>query len=110
MIKEFILPDIGEGVVECELMEWRVQEGETISEDQVIAEVMTDKAVVEIPAPYDGVIAKLHYNKGDIAQVHQPLFAVEVAGSDSSEPTSAPAAAPQVVEYEINGSSHLQQK
>lgn len=93
MIKEFILPDIGEGVVECELMEWRVQEGETISEDQVIAEVMTDKAVVEIPAPYDGVIAKLHYNKGDIAQVHQPLFAVEVAGSDSSEPTSAPAAA-----------------
>lgn len=51
MIKDFILPDIGEGVVECELVEWLVQEGDTIAEDQPIADVMTDKALVQIPAP-----------------------------------------------------------
>lgn len=56
MIKDFILPDIGEGVVECELVEWLVQEGDTIVEDQPIADVMTDKALVQIPAPFAGVV------------------------------------------------------
>ena len=82
MIKEFILPDIGEGVVECELVEWLVQEGDVVTEDQPIADVMTDKALVQIPAPYAGTIAKLHYAKGEIAIVHQPLYSVDVGGSD----------------------------
>ncbi|MCL1095950.1 dihydrolipoyllysine-residue acetyltransferase [Shewanella kaireitica] len=81
MIKEFILPDIGEGVVECELVEWLVQEGDVVTEDQPIADVMTDKALVQIPAPYAGTIAKLHYAKGEIAIVHQPLYSVDVGGS-----------------------------
>ena len=50
MIKDFILPDIGEGVVECELVEWLVAEGDSVVEDQPIADVMTDKALVQIPA------------------------------------------------------------
>lgn len=112
MTTEFILPDIGEGIVECELLEWLVQEGDRIAEDQPVAEVMTDKAVVQIPAMHDGVVEKLHYQKGDIAKVHEPLFAMTVDGGAStsasgeatsenkdentaSADTSAPAEAPQ---------------
>lgn len=78
MIKDFILPDIGEGVVECELVEWLVKEGDTVVEDQPIADVMTDKALVQIPAPFAGVVTKLYYAKGDIAKVHAPLYAVKI--------------------------------
>lgn len=85
MIKEFILPDIGEGVVECELIEWLVSEGDTVVEDQPIADVMTDKALVQIPAPDAGVIKKLHYKKGDIAKVHKPLYQVLVSDVEPAE-------------------------
>ena len=76
MTIEFILPDIGEGIVECELLEWLVSEGEHIEEDQPVAEVMTDKATVQIPAMHAGVVNKLHYAVGDIAKVHEPLFSM----------------------------------
>ncbi|MCG7561644.1 dihydrolipoyllysine-residue acetyltransferase [Pseudoalteromonas sp. McH1-42] len=100
MSKEFILPDIGEGIVECELVEWLVNVGDEVKEDQPICDVMTDKALVQIPAVHDGVITQLHYAKGDIAKVHEPLFAMDVAGEapapvssvsdgDSVAPTSA---------------------
>lgn len=88
MIKDFILPDIGEGVVECELVEWLVQEGDTIAEDQPIADVMTDKALVQIPAPFAGVVTKLYYAKGDIAKVHAPLYAVQIE-ADEAAPVAA---------------------
>ena len=81
MTTEFILPDIGEGIVECELLEWLVAEGDTIEEDQPVAEVMTDKATVQIPAMHAGVVKKLHYKVGDIAKVHEPLFAMEMIHS-----------------------------
>ena len=74
---DFILPDIGEGIVECELVEWLVAEGDIIEEDQPVADVMTDKALVQVPAMYNGVVTKLYYAKGDIAKVHSPLFAME---------------------------------
>ena len=92
MKREFILPDIGEGIVECEVLEWKVKEGDMISEDQVIADVSTDKAVVEIPSMYSGRITKLYYADGDIAKVHSPLFAIdtdeEALDSNSSESVS----------------------
>src|SRR5690554_6079685 len=103
MSTDFILPDIGEGIVECEVVEWLVKEGDVIQEDQVVVEVMTDKAVVEIPAKFDGVITKLYYNKGDIANVGQPIFAIDTAGNAAEvkavEPVAeakaeAPAVAP----------------
>lgn len=94
MNKDFILPDIGEGVVECELMEWLVAEGDTIEEDQAICEVMTDKAMVQIPAPYAGVVTKLYYQKGQIAKVHEPLFQVEVAGAPATEASVVTESAP----------------
>ena len=86
-IESFLLPDIGEGIVECEIMQWHISEGDVVQEDQVVVEVMTDKAVVEIPAKYNGRIVKLHYKKGDIAGVHTSLFeqALDVIGDNSSE-------------------------
>ncbi|TMO59317.1 dihydrolipoamide acetyltransferase [Pseudoalteromonas aurantia] len=83
MAKEFILPDIGEGIVECEVVEWLVAVGDEVKEDQPICDVMTDKALVQIPAVHDGVITTLHYQKGEIAKVHEPLFAMNVAGKSS---------------------------
>ena len=87
MNKEFILPDIGEGIVECEVIEWKVREGDIIEEDQIVVDVSTDKAIVEIPSMYNGRITKLHHAAGDIAKVHAPLFAIEVeADEDAGSP------------------------
>lgn len=79
-MSDFLLPDIGEGIVECEVVEWRVAEGDQIEEDQPIVEVMTDKALVEITAPEAGVVTKLYVAQGQIAKVHAPLFAYQVEG------------------------------
>lgn len=94
--EDFILPDIGEGIVECELVKWLIAEGDTIAEDQPVAEVMTDKAVVEIPAKYSGKVTRLYYQQGDIAKVHQPLYCMEIAGStvESSVGSTASQSAP----------------
>ena len=85
MNKDFILPDIGEGIVECEVIEWKVKEGDQIEEDQIVVDVSTDKAIVEIPSMYNGRVTKLYYQESDTALVHQPLFAIEIEGEvDSS--------------------------
>jgi len=63
MIKDFILPDIGEGIIECEVVEWLVKEGDFIEEDQMIVEIMTDKAVVQIPAVDSGRMSKFYYQQ-----------------------------------------------
>ncbi len=99
MSQDFILPDIGEGIVECEIVEWLVQEGDTVKEDQPICEVMTDKAMVEIPAKDDGVITKLYHAKGEIAKVHAPLFAMQAAGDASANDDQA---APAPTQTESN--------
>jgi 2-oxoisovalerate dehydrogenase E2 component (dihydrolipoyl transacylase) len=77
MNKDFVLPDIGEGIVECQILEWKVKEGDLIEEDQVVADVSTDKAIVEIPSVYSGRVTKLHYSCGDVAAVHSVLFSIE---------------------------------
>jgi 2-oxoisovalerate dehydrogenase E2 component (dihydrolipoyl transacylase) len=83
-MQDFILPDIGEGIVECEVVKWLVTQGQEIIEDQAVVEVMTDKALVEIPAKYSGVITTLYYVEGDIAKVHSPLFAMQVTDENSA--------------------------
>ncbi|SNC74703.1 2-oxoisovalerate dehydrogenase E2 component (dihydrolipoyl transacylase) [Marinobacter sp. es.048] len=88
-MSDFILPDIGEGIVECELVKWLVSEGDVIEEDQPVAEVMTDKALVEIPAPYKGRVTRLYYKEGDIAKVHAPLFEL-VDESEGAGQATAP--------------------
>lgn len=95
-LEDFILPDIGEGIVECEIVEWLIKEGDVLAEDQPVCDVMTDKALVQIPAKYAGKVVKLHYAKGEIAKVHSPLFQQEIAGTSTSAPVvaAAPVAAP----------------
>ena len=89
MKKDFILPDIGEGIVECEVIEWKVKEGDTIAEDQIVVDVSTDKAIVEIPSMYNGRILKLYRREGDTAQVHSPLFAIEIESDVDQESDAA---------------------
>ena len=93
---DFILPDIGEGIVECELVEWLVKEGDVIVEDQPIADVMTDKALVHIPAMHSGLVEKLYYKQGEIAKVHSPLFAMTPEGDTSTNDTIAVTTEPEV--------------
>jgi len=71
---EFILPDLGEGVHEAELIKWRVKVGDRVNEHDILAEMETDKALVEVPSPRDGVIASLHGNEGEILKVGNPLI------------------------------------
>src|SRR3989338_5591619 len=77
---EFKFPDVGEGITEGELVKWKVKEGDKVKEDQVLAEVETDKAVVEIPSPKTGIISKLHHKEGDTIKVGEVLVSIEIEG------------------------------
>ena len=96
MKEDFILPDIGEGIVECELVEWLVAEGDVVAEDQAVADVQTDKALVQIPAKHAGRVAKFYVKQGDIAKVHAPLFQIITdEGEPETESTGRESLAPQ---------------
>jgi pyruvate dehydrogenase E2 component (dihydrolipoamide acetyltransferase) len=86
---EFKLPDLGEGVVEGEIVKWLVKPGDTVEEDQSVVELMTDKATVAVPAPRSGKVVSLHGKEGEIAKVHHPLLTLEVSGAAPA--TLAPA-------------------
>jgi len=75
---DFKFPDVGEGITEGELVKWKVKEGDKVKEDQVLAEVETDKAVVEIPSPKTGTISKLHHKEGDTIKVGEVLVSIDV--------------------------------
>ena len=81
---EFLLPDIGEGVVEGEIVKWLVKAGDAIAEDQPMVEVMTDKATVTIPSPKKGKVVKTWGQEGEIAKVHAPLVTLDVEGAKAS--------------------------
>lgn len=87
---EFKLPDIGEGVTEGEIVAWHVKPGDVVKEDQVLLEVMTDKATVTVPSPKAGTVVKTHGNIGELAKVHHPLVDIEVSGAAAAaKPTSS---------------------
>ena len=85
------LPDIGEGVVEGEVVEWLKKEGDTLAQDEPVVQVMTDKATVELPAVYPGVLSKQYISVGNIAVKDKPLYditldeSVEAKGSKPAE-------------------------
>ncbi|MBD9485126.1 2-oxo acid dehydrogenase subunit E2 [Pseudomonas sp. PDM14] len=76
-MKYFKLPDLGEGLQEAEIVEWHVKAGDTVKTDQLLVSVETAKAIVDIPAPYDGVVGKCFGGEGDILHVGEPLLAYE---------------------------------
>ncbi len=85
---EFILPDLGEGVHEAELIKWRVSVGDSIKEHDILADMETDKALVEVPSPRSGVIKALHGNEGDILNVGDVLVEYEDDGSAAATPSN----------------------
>jgi 2-oxoisovalerate dehydrogenase E2 component (dihydrolipoyl transacylase) len=95
MLREFKLPDVGEGLTEADIVAWHVKPGDRVEDGQVIVEIETAKAVVELPCPWDGTVARLLAEEGQTVEVGVPIIAVEAGAPDSAEraPVSAPAPA-----------------
>ena len=88
------MPDIGEGIAQVELVEWFVKVGDMVSEDQVVADVMTDKATVDIPTPVAGRVLALGGQPGEVMAVGSELIRIEVEGAGNLRESPQPAAAP----------------
>ncbi|MGF0115578.1 dihydrolipoamide acetyltransferase family protein [Promicromonospora sp. Marseille-Q5078] len=86
--REFRLPDLGEGLTESEVVEWRVAVGDAVELNQVIAEVETAKALVELPSPCAGVVRVLHAEEGQTVEVGEPLVTFDLSDVSSAEPSS----------------------
>jgi pyruvate dehydrogenase E2 component (dihydrolipoamide acetyltransferase) len=97
-VQEVKLPDIGEGVTEGELVKWLVKVGDTVKADQAVAEVMTDKATVEVPSPIAGVVKELKAKEGAMIPIETTMLLVETDGAGKAaapeKPKAAPAPAP----------------
>ncbi|SDP25263.1 pyruvate dehydrogenase E2 component (dihydrolipoamide acetyltransferase) [Arthrobacter sp. ok909] len=96
--KVFLLPDLGEGLTEAELVHWLVAVGDEIRVDQPIAEVETAKSMVEVPSPYAGTVAVLHGEPGQTLDVGKPLISVTPAGAAVVEPAASPVVEPAETE------------
>lgn len=92
-VREFKMPDVGEGLTEAEILKWYVQPGDTVTDGQVVCEVETAKAAVELPIPYDGVVRELRFPEGTTVDVGTAIIAVDVAGG--AAPAAAPADVPE---------------
>ncbi|MCO4700517.1 2-oxo acid dehydrogenase subunit E2 [Streptomyces sp. RO-S4] len=99
-VREFKMPDVGEGLTEAEILKWYVQPGDTVTDGQVVCEVETAKAAVELPIPYDGVVRSLHFPEGTTVDVGTSIIAVEVAGGAAPAQEAAPAAPAPAAEPE----------
>jgi 2-oxoisovalerate dehydrogenase E2 component (dihydrolipoyl transacylase) len=91
MSKEMLMPVMAESIVEAEILKWMVKEGDTVTEGQMIAEVMTDKVTTEIPAPYSGILEKIVAKEGTVVEVKKVIAMI---GDGSSTAAPAPIAAP----------------
>jgi 2-oxoisovalerate dehydrogenase E2 component (dihydrolipoyl transacylase) len=83
-LKEFRLPDVGEGLTEAEIVAWHVQPGDSVKDGQIIIEIETAKAVVELPSPYDGTVVNLLVEPGQTVDVGAPIITVDVAGGTAA--------------------------
>ncbi|MGW7238895.1 dihydrolipoamide acetyltransferase family protein [Streptomyces sp. NPDC054804] len=88
-VREFKMPDVGEGLTEAEILKWYVQPGDTVTDGQVVCEVETAKAAVELPIPYDGVVRELRFAEGTTVDVGTAIIAVDVSGGTAA-PTEEP--------------------
>ena len=100
----FILPDLGEGVHEAELISWKVKPGDHVEEHDIVAEMETDKALVEVPSPRAGVIKELFGEVGEILKVGNPAWTYEGAGDDAaSTPSPVESGSAQAEQAEVAG-------
>ncbi len=91
----FLLPDLGEGLPDAEIVTWHVKEGDSVKVDQLMVSVETAKAIVEVPSPYEGIIRKLHAAAGDVVGTGEPLVDFQLTGASAA---AAAAPAPPAVE------------
>src|SRR5262249_35448517 len=93
-VKQFKLPDVGEGLTEADIVSWKVKAGDTVTVNQVIVEIETAKSLVELPSPFDGVVTELLIPEGQSADVGTPIIAFDVsadAGAAGPGPHAPPA-------------------
>jgi 2-oxoisovalerate dehydrogenase E2 component (dihydrolipoyl transacylase) len=95
--REFRLPDVGEGLTEADIVSWRVKPGDSVQINQIIVDIETAKAVVELPSPFEGVVASLLVAEGETVDVGTPIIAVDVAGAAGA---AAPAVDPAAIAAE----------
>jgi pyruvate dehydrogenase E2 component (dihydrolipoamide acetyltransferase) len=88
-VRDFLLPDLGEGLEDAEVVTWKVAEGDTVALNQVLVEVNTAKALVEIPAPWAGVVERLHASAGEAVEVGAPLVSIRVDGAGAGTPPAS---------------------
>lgn len=93
MAYQFKLPELGEGIVEGEIVKWTVKPGDTINEDDTLLEVQNDKSVEEIPSPVTGKVVKIIANEGDTVEVGQPLIEIDAPGAEGNDAPAADAPA-----------------
>ncbi|QTI87279.1 dihydrolipoamide acetyltransferase family protein [Streptomyces sp. AgN23] len=92
--KDFRLPDVGEGLTEADLVRWTVAPGDTVEVNQIIVEIETAKAVVELPSPHAGTVRRLHAAEGETVPVGAPLITIDVPGEEPPAPAAPAPAAP----------------
>ncbi|MEW2350071.1 dihydrolipoamide acetyltransferase family protein [Streptomyces sp. NPDC006684] len=88
-LREFKMPDVGEGLTEAEILGWYVQPGDTVTDGQVVCEVETAKAAVELPIPFDGVVRELRFPEGTTVDVGQVIIVVDTGGGEGDEGTGS---------------------
>ena len=88
-LKQFKLPDVGEGLTEGEILQWLVAVGDTVTVNQPLCEVETAKAAVELPSPYAGTVTALLHEAGDTVDVGTPIITIDVGGPDTADEGAA---------------------
>src|SRR3954449_5204256 len=89
-LREFKLPDVGEGLTEGEILQWLVAVGDTGTVNQPICEVETAKAAVELPSPFAGTVAELKFEAGTMVDVGTPIITIDGGGGAAVAPAAAP--------------------
>ncbi|HEV3474730.1 MAG TPA: biotin/lipoyl-containing protein, partial [Actinomycetota bacterium] len=110
MAQVFNLPDLGEGLEEAEIVEWKVAQGDQVELNQPLVEVNTAKALVEIPSPVAGKIATLHGAAGDVIEVGQPLVTFDTDDEAAGEPHTAQKREAVLVGYGVGGETQAKRR
>lgn len=106
--KSVKLPELGEGVTEGELIKWLVKPGDSVKADQAIAEIMTDKATVEVPSPFAGTVGELKFKTGDIIKVESVLLTMKTSGGGASTNSTSATKTPTPAQQQFEDHSPTQ--
>ena len=87
-MSEFLLPDVGEGLTEAEIVAWKVKVGDTIEINDVIVEIETAKSLVELPSPFEGTVLALLVEEGVMVPVGTPIISIGAAGEEPAAPAA----------------------